>query len=83
MDEWWPTNDEDNESKVLNDNWGFDVDTTQNLVFFYNIYSNGDRVPLYTDQCKGCTCKDEGISSDFEIVSLANCFAAGTVKAHG
>ena len=51
--------------------------------FFYNIYSNGDRVPLCTDQCKGCTCKDEGFSSDFEIVSLANCFAAGTVKAHG
>ena len=53
------------------------------IFFFYNIYSNGDRVSLYTDQCKGCTCKDEGFSSDFEIVSLANCFAAGTVKAHG
>ena len=60
MDEWWPTDDEDNQSKVLNDNWGFDIDTTQNL-FFNNIYSNGDRVFLYTDQCKGCTCKDEGL----------------------
>ena len=37
MDEWWPTDDEDNESKVLNDNWGFDIDTTQNLFFFLTI----------------------------------------------
>lgn len=35
MDEWWPTDDEDNESKVLNDNSGFDIDTTQNLFFFF------------------------------------------------
>lgn len=35
MDEWWPTDDEDNQSKVLNDNWGFDIDTTQNLFFFF------------------------------------------------
>ena len=34
LDEWWPTKDKDNESKVLNDNWGFDVDTAQNLFFF-------------------------------------------------
>ena len=39
MDEWWPTNDEDNENKVLNDNWGFDVDTTQNLFFFFTIFT--------------------------------------------
>ena len=26
---------------------------------------------------------DEGFSSNFEIVSLANCFAAGIVKTHG
>ena len=35
LDEWWPTDDEDNQSKVLNDNWGFDIDTTQNLFFFF------------------------------------------------
>ena len=34
LDEWWPTDDEDNHSKVLKDNWGFDIDTTQNLFFF-------------------------------------------------
>lgn len=39
MDEWWPTDDEDNESKVLNDNWEFDIDTTQNLCFFFTIFT--------------------------------------------
>ena len=39
MDEWWPTDDEDNQSKVLNDNWGFDIDTTQNLFFFLTIFT--------------------------------------------
>ena len=39
MDEWWPTDDEDNESKVLNDSWGFDIDTTQNLFFFLTIFT--------------------------------------------
>ena len=39
MDEWWPTDDEDNESKVLNDNWGFDIDTTQSLFFFLTIFT--------------------------------------------
>ena len=39
MDEWWPTDDEDNQSKVLNDNWGFDTDTTQNLFFFLTIFT--------------------------------------------
>ena len=39
MDEWLPTDDEDNESKVLNDNWGFDIYTTQNLFFFLTTFT--------------------------------------------
>ena len=38
LDEWWPTDDEDkqeDESAVLNDNWGFDADTTQDLFLQY------------------------------------------------
>ena len=53
MDEWWPTDDEDNESKVLNDNWGFDVDTTQDL-FFYNIYGNSEFLDTLTSAKGEC-----------------------------
>ena len=36
---------------------------------------------LYTlTSAKGARVRMRGFSSDFEIVSLANCFSAGTVK---